>query len=87
MAKSDLPAAHHLLCQSYSKFQLAMQIKSSGYDALSNWAAALMVEHKALLNSEPIEAAKVLLEAKPAVASSNPDARNFGLQPGVYLRA
>ena len=40
-----------------------MQIEPSGYAALSNWAAALMVEHKALLDSELMGAAKVVLGA------------------------
>ena len=62
--KNDLPAARALLQLSYAKSELALQIEPPGYSALNNWAAALMTEHWALLNTEPHEAAKVLLKAR-----------------------
>ena len=82
VVKNDLPAARELLRQSYGKSQLAIQIEPPGHNALSNWAVALMVEHKALLNIEPLEAAKVLLQARnlllPA-ATQAPDVLAYNL--------
>jgi tetratricopeptide (TPR) repeat protein len=67
--KNDVDARRDFLRQAYDKFALAAKIEPPGYDAITNWASALITERDYLIRTEPEEAAKILRQARDMLLS------------------
>ncbi len=80
--KDDISTRRDLLHQSYDKFALAIKIEPPGYEALSNWTSALILERNYLIRTEPEKAAKILRQARDsllAVANQAPGYLRYNL--------